>query len=92
MKNIATLTPLVQEIKTILCSARNNAVREVNGELLNAYWHIGRIIVEYEQNSNARAEYGKETLKDLSRVLTRECGKGFSRSNLQNMRLYYLTY
>lgn len=53
---------------------------------------IGRIIVEHEQQSKKRAEYGLQTLKELSRVLTKEFGKGFSRSNLQNMRVFYLTY
>lgn len=48
--------------------------------------------MEYEQNSNERAGYGKETIKQLSQVLSKEFGKGFSRSNLQNMRSLYLTY
>ena len=73
-------------------SARGNVAREVNNELLTAYWNIGRIIVEYEQSSQDRAEYGKQTLKELSKELTQEFGKGFSRSNLQNMRAFYLTY
>lgn len=66
--------------------------QQVNTELLATYWHIGRIIVEYEQKNEIRAEYGKQTLKELSKVLTDEFGKGFSRSNLQNMRAFYLTY
>ena len=49
-------------------------------------------MVEHEQQSKERAEYGQQTLKELSRVLTKEFGKGFSRSNLQNMRAFYLTY
>ncbi len=56
------------------------------------YWNIGRVIVEHEQNQNVRAEYGKEVLKQVSRTLTKEFSKGFSRSNLQNMRLLYLAY
>jgi hypothetical protein len=48
--------------------------------------------VEYEQDNNIRAEYGMQTLKGLSKELTSEFGKGFSRSNLQNMRAFYLTY
>lgn len=48
--------------------------------------------MEYEQQSQLRAEYGKQTLKELSKELTREFGKGFSRSNLQNMRAFYLAY
>jgi len=64
----------------------------VNNELLSTYWNIGRIIAEYEQTVPERADYGKQTLKELSKALTNEFGKGFSRANLQNMRSFYLTY
>jgi len=60
--------------------------------LLSTYWNIGEIIVKYEQKNNDRAEYGKQTLKEISKTLTEEFGKGFSRSNLQNMRAFYLNY
>ena len=83
---------LIDEIREIMNTARQNVAKQVNSEQLLAYWNIGRAIVEYEQNSNERAAYGKETLKLLSRTLTREFGKGFSRSNLQNMRSLCLTY
>lgn len=86
------LTGIVAEIKTVLDSARRNVARQVNSELLNAYWNIGRIISEYEQTEPERADYGKQTLKALAKVLTAEFGKGFSRANLQNMRAFYLTY
>ena len=91
MERIAT-EALVTEIRTVLQNARNNAARQVNSELLAAYWNIGRIICEHEQTVPDRADYGKRTLKELSRALTKEFGKGFSRSNLQNMRLFYLGY
>lgn len=84
--------PMILEIRELLENARQNIARQVNTELLTTYWQIGRIIVEYEQKSQLRAEYGKQTLKELSRELTREFGKGFSRSNLQNMRAFYLAY
>ena len=83
---------LIVEIKEILRTSRQNAAQQVNSELLNAYWNIGRIIVEHEQDSKTRAEYGTQTLKELSKKLTAEFGKGFSRSNLQNMRAFYLIY
>jgi hypothetical protein len=83
---------LVNEIKAIMHTARQNVAQQINNELLTAYWNIGRIIVEYEQKSNDRAIYGAKTLKELSKTLTTEFGKGFSRSNLQNMRTFYLTY
>lgn len=56
------------------------------------YFQIGRIIVEHEQDSRNRAEYGKQVLKQLSRELTKEFGKGFSVSNLQFMRRFYQNY
>jgi len=83
---------LIGQIREIMNTARYNVAREVNNEQLLAYWNIGRVIIEHEQNNNERAEYGKQTLKQLSRVLTKEFGKGFSRSNLQNMRAFYLAY
>ena len=86
------MNPLISEIKNILDIARDNVAREVNNELIVSYWKIGEIIVRYEQNDSIRAAYGAQTLKQLSKVLTDEFGKGFSRSNLQNMRAFYLNY
>ena len=83
---------IISEIKQVLISARENVAKAVNNELLVAYWNIGKIIVETEQSGSEKAEYGKQLLKSLSKELTNELGKGFSRSNLQNMRLLYLNY
>ena len=80
------LTSVVQEVKTVLTTARQNVATQVNSELLNTYWNIGRIICEHEQSDPERADYGKQTIKELSKALTKEFGKGFSRSNLQNIR------
>ena len=60
--------------------------------MVNTYFNIGKIIVENEQNGNIRAEYGKEILRKLSKRLTDRFGSGFSRSNLQNMRLFFERY
>ena len=79
-------------IKELMDSARNSIARSVNNILVQTYWEIGRIIVEEEQGHCDRAEYGKQLIIELSKKLTREYGKGFSRSNLQNMRNFYLTY
>ena len=76
----------VSEIKSLMDAARNNIARQVNSELLNTYWNIGRIICEHEQSTPQRADYGKQTLKALSRELTRELGKGFSVVNCQSKR------
>lgn len=92
MHNTHNISPIVLEIKAVLDKARGNVARQMNQELLNTYWNIGRIICEYEQSIPGRADYGKQTLKELSRALTREFGKGFSRANLYNMRQFYLTY
>ena len=86
------LSGVIDEIKEILVSARGNVARQVNSELLTAYWNIGRIICEYEQSEPDRADYGKRTLKELSRTLTQEFGKGFSVSNIQFMRRFYQGY
>lgn len=86
------MTALVQEVKSILEAARSNVARQVNSELLNTYWNIGRIICEYEQTMPERADYGKQTLKALSKELRQEFGKGFSVSNIQFMRRFYQAY
>ena len=93
MENNSLLTTgLIDEIRQVMGQARANVSKAVNNELLAAYWNIGRIIVEHEQENNERAAYGKQTLKALSKALTEELGKGFSVSNIYNMRLFYLTY
>ena len=90
--NQTTMSSLVEEIKSVLNAARSNVARQVNSELLSTYWNIGRIIAEYEQTVPERADYGKQTLKELSKALTNEFGKGFSVSNIQFMRRFYQTY
>ncbi len=92
MRTSCELSYVVGQIKSILYKARSNVVSQVNGELLKAYWNIGRIVCEYEQSAPERADYGKQIMKNLSKELTREFGKGFSVSNLQFMRRFYLTY
>lgn len=90
--SFSELSPMVDEIKLILDKARNSIAHTVNSELLYAYWNIGRIMVENEQSQPERADYGKQTIRELSKALTRELGKGFSVSNLQFMRRFYLNY
>ncbi len=92
MINYKNTSDIILQIRTVLELARTNVAREVNTELLNTYWNIGRIICQYEQSVPDRADYGKQTLKELAKELTREFGKGFSRANLYNMRLFYQTY
>lgn len=93
MENNSLMTSeMIEQIKQVMGQARANVAKVVNNELITAYWNIGRIIVEHEQENNERAAYGKQTLKELSKVLTEEFGKGFSVSNLQFMRRFYQTY
>ena len=92
LKSTPDVSSVVNEIKSVIDAARNNVVRQVNTELLSTYWNIGRIICEYEQTLPERADYGKQTLRILSKELTKELGKGFSVSNIQFMRRFYQTY
>lgn len=79
-------------IKMLMENARTDVAKQVNNILVKTYWEIGRIIVEDEQGHSDRAGYGKTLLKDLSKMLTKEFGRGFSVSNLQFMRRFYQEY
>lgn len=94
MEDISPVTnrDIYSEIKEALLASRSQAYSAVNYAMVYAYWHIGRIIVEHEQNGSLRAEYGKEVLKNLSDRLTEEFGKGFDVRNLRNMRAFFLTF
>ena len=82
----------INEIKKILKNARKKAYTAVNSAMVEAYWEIGRRIVEEEQNGKERAEYGKEILKNLSKELTEEFGKGYSYRTLREIRQFYLMF
>ncbi len=83
---------MIEEIKEVIVNSRQKIAYEVNNTMINAYWNVGRIIVENEQSGNIKAEYGKQILKELSKELKRTLGSGFSVSNLQYMRRFYITY
>ncbi len=80
------------EIKALLQNARNKISATINTTMTETYWQIGKRIVEEEQGGESRAKYGEALLKNLSKVLTVEFGKGFSEDNLKNMRRFYLTF
>lgn len=82
----------INEIKKILKDARQKAYTAVNSAMVEAYWEIGRRIVEEEQNGKERAEYGKEILQNLSKELTEEFGKGYSYRTLREIRQFYLMF
>jgi len=79
-------------IAELLRLARNTVVRQVNQTMVQTYFEIGRRIVEEEQGGSSRAEYGKNLVKGLSSKLTKDFGKGFSETNLKQMRSFFLAY
>ncbi len=83
---------LLSSVVSLIEDARKQTVREVNTIITKTYWEIGRLVVEEEQKGEKRAEYGEQIILQLSHDLLDKFGKGFSRSNIQNMRLFYLTY
>lgn len=85
-------TGLFDRVVAILEEARTNVVRAVNSQMVLAYWHIGREIVEHIQKGEGRAEYGEQVLNALSERLSERYGKGFSVTNLRYFRLFYQTY
>jgi len=80
------------DVSHLIDEARRSAARSVNCIMTAAYWLIGRRIVEYEQGGKQRAQYGEELLERLAVDLSARFGRGFSRRNLQDMRLFYLAY
>ena len=89
---LSASSPLFAEIRQILINARKTAYKAVNFAMVTAYWNIGRLIVEDEQQGNTRAEYGKAVLADLSVRLTEEFGKGFDERELRRIRQFYLMF
>jgi predicted nuclease of restriction endonuclease-like (RecB) superfamily len=79
-------------VKEVLEAARSNVYRSANFVMVEAYWNIGRLIVEEEQSGEQRAEYGKNLIKELSIKLTDDYGKGFNKRNLWYIRNFYLIF
>lgn len=88
----ATDGGLFNSVRLVIEQARGQIKQTVNSQMVQAYWHVGRLIVEEEQQGKVRAEYGKAQLKQLSSQLSRHFGKGFDSSNLRNMRRFYLVF
>lgn len=86
------LVALYGKVSGLLSNARSSIKRSVNVLMVYTYFEIGRLIVEEEQGQEKRAEYGKYIIKGLSEYLSKEFGKGFSVTNLKQMRTFYLTY
>jgi predicted nuclease of restriction endonuclease-like (RecB) superfamily len=83
---------LLDNIGQTIETARLNAFKAVNTELVKANWEIGRHIVEFEQHGHERAEYGSELLTELAKDLKLRYGKGFGRRNVLDMRRFYVAY
>lgn len=79
-------------IASVIQQARQQVKQAINQQMVQVYWHIGRLIVEQEQQGLERAEYGKQQLNQLSKQLQNDFGKGFDVTNLRNMRQFYLTF
>ena len=90
------ITPInqsfLENVSEVLAQARKNAKTAVNLTMVYAYYEIGRMIVEEEQHGQNRAAYGKEILQELSKYLSEKFGKGFSTTNLKQMRQFYTIY
>jgi predicted nuclease of restriction endonuclease-like (RecB) superfamily len=83
---------LVQNVVNLLETARANVLRSVNHTMVLTYFEIGKLIVEHEQNGKERATYGDAVLSELSQRLTKQFGKGFSTTNLRQMRIFYQVF
>lgn len=82
---------IYSQIKQVLLQARAKTLTTINTAMVQAYWHVGKLIVE-AQGGAERAAYGDDLIKSISFRLTKEFGKGFDASNLRNMRTFYLTF
>jgi predicted nuclease of restriction endonuclease-like (RecB) superfamily len=82
----------VEQAVKLIQAARQQAVRHTNSLMVSTYFQLGKLIVEEEQSGLAKATYGEEIIKQLSSVLTKQFGKGFSSRNLASIRLFYLQY
>ncbi|MXV13774.1 PDDEXK nuclease domain-containing protein [Hufsiella ginkgonis] len=85
-------TELLDNIGLTIETARQNAFKAINTELVKANWEIGRHIVEFEQHGEERAEYGSDLLSRLSKDLKLRYGKGFGRRNVLDMRRFYIAF
>ena len=88
----AALEAVFRGIAQVLEEARATAYRAVNSAMVQAYWNIGRIIVEEEQQGKVRAAYGAALIPALAKRLTAQFGKGFTETNLKYMRLFHIAF
>lgn len=89
---VKTEEQLLSSIRQVLLLAKQSIARSVNSTMVQAYWQVGRYIVEYEQQGEQRAEYGVGVITKLASQLTAEFGNGFTQSNLRMMRQFYYMF
>ena len=92
LSNSNTYDTLITSISETYSFGKAKSFRAVNSILIETYWKIGQHIVEFEQGGNTKAEYGSQLLERLSKDLSLQFGKGFSLSNLQRFRQFFLVY
>ena len=86
------LPSLIGQLRALIASARQQALRAVDVIQVRTCWEIGRHIVEFEQQGQGRAAYGARLIPNLAETLTAEFGRGFDASNLRYMRLFYQAF
>ena len=79
----------IRQAIDLVHAAREHVVRQTNSVMVFTYFQIGRLVVEHEQGGKIKAAYGRETITELSKKLTKEFGKGFSATNIEQMRSFY---
>ncbi len=82
----------IKQAIDLVNAARHHVVRQTNSVMVFTYFQIGKLIIENEQGGKSKAVYGKETIVALSKKLTKEFGKGFSTTNIEQMRSFYLAF
>lgn len=92
MNENAILDRLVNNIIDYTIQTRERVYNNIRQEMIKYYWNVGKMIVEEEQGGDIAPEYGRKLYIELSKKLTKKMGKGYSRSNLFNMRNFYITY
>lgn len=91
IENAVEVNELFSDIKELVINSRNKVYRTVNQEMLNLHWNIGKMISTIQRGSK-RAAYGEQVLASVSKLLTEEFGRGFSKKNLEMMRKFYFYF
>ncbi len=89
---LGTYHILIKQAVDLIDAAHRQAVRQINSLVVFTYFHLGCLIVEDEQDGRTKAAYGEETIKQLSKELSKKFGNGFSERNLEQIRVFFLAY